>query len=87
MRFLWSMRESGTLDYHNAVGEIATVYLPIPPKREGRGQVQVIIQGRLQTIPAITSRGERLENRAKVLVVDVLEDNTLVVVPDDIESP
>jgi len=83
MKFLWSMRESGTLDYHNAVGEIGTVYLPIPGEREGRGQIEVMIQGRLQVVPAETSRPGRLENRSKVLVVDRLEDNTLLVIPDE----
>lgn len=83
MKLLWSMRESGTLDYHSAVGEIGTVYLPIPGERTGHGQIEVMMQGRLQTVPAVTSMSERLENRTRVLVIDVLEDNTLVVLPDD----
>ncbi len=86
MKFLWSLRESGTLDYRSAVGEIGSVYLPIPGNRDGRGQIEVIMQGRLQTVPAITSRRGRIENRTRVLVVDVLEDNTLVVIPDDLEK-
>ncbi|MAS94500.1 MAG: hypothetical protein CMO55_14975 [Verrucomicrobiales bacterium] len=83
MRALWSMRESGTLDYRSAIGEIGSVYLPIPGERTGKGQIEVMMQGRLQTVPAVTSKPDRLENRSRVLVVDVLEDNTLVVVPDD----
>ena len=83
MKALYSMRESGTLNYRNAVGEIATVYLPIPGGKEDSGQVEVMIQGRLMTVPAITSKPDRLENRSRVLVVDVLDDNTLVVVSED----
>lgn len=83
MRFFWSMRESGTLDYHNAIGKVGSVYLPIPPNREGNGQVEVLIQERLQVLQAQTSASERIENRAKVLVIDVMEDNTLIVRPEN----
>lgn len=83
MRLLWSMRDSGNLDYHNAVGEIGSVYLPIPGEKAGKGQIQVMVQGRLQTIAAMTSRPGRIENREKVLVVDVLEDNSLLVIPEE----
>jgi len=85
LKLLWSLRESGTLDYHNAVGQIGAVYLPIPGERKGKGQIEVMIQGRLQVVPAETSRPGPLANRSRVLVVDRLEDNTLLVVPD--ESP
>jgi len=83
MKILWSMRASGTLDYHNAIGQVGSVYLPIPPNREGNGQIEVMIQDRLQVLQAQTSAGERIENRAKVLVIDVMEDNTLIVRPEN----
>ncbi len=82
MKFFWSMREDGTLDYHNAIGKVGSVYLPIPPNREGNGQIEVMIQSRLQVVQAQTSTSERIENRAKVLVIDVMEDNTLIVRPE-----
>ncbi|MEX2579173.1 MAG: hypothetical protein WD342_08945 [Verrucomicrobiales bacterium] len=83
MKVLWSMRHSGTLDYRNAVGQVGSVYLPIPGEREGKGQIEVMIQGRLQTVQAVTSKPGRIDNRDKVLVIDVLEDNTLLVIPEE----
>ena len=81
MRALWGLRESGTLDYHNAVGAIGTVYLPVPPKREGSGQIEVMIQGRRTNAVAFTDADKRLENRSRVRVVEDLGSNTLLVEP------
>lgn len=81
LRFLNSLKHSGTLDYANAIGQIGTVYLPIPAGMSGSGKIQVIVQGRLQEIQALTRHGERIENRARVRVVELLDDNTLVVEP------
>ena len=86
MKFFWAMRQDGTLDYRNAIGEIGSVYLPIPGGKAGKGQIEVMIQGRLQTVQAITSAPERIGNREKVLVIDRLEDNTLLVIPDETGS-
>ncbi len=85
MRFFWNMREDGTLNYHNAIGETGTVYLPIPANGTAPGQVEVMIQGRLQVIQAFTSNPKRIENRATVLVIDLNQDNSLQVIPDDSE--
>ncbi len=79
MRFLSSLRHSGTLDYVNAVGEVGTVYLPIPAAMAGPGKIQVMIQGRLKEVQALTHDHERIENRTPVRVVELLDDNTLVV--------
>lgn len=83
MRFLYSLRYSGTLDYRNAIGEVGTVYLPIPAAMAGPGRVQVRVQGRLKVIQALTHHVQRLENRARVRVVELLDENTLVVEPLD----
>ena len=83
MRFFYNMQEEGTLDYHNAIGQIGKVYLPIPANGTASGKVEVMIQGRLQVVTAFTSKPERIENRALVLVVDLNDDNTLQVIPDE----
>lgn len=83
MRVLLRLGSSGTLDFANAVGEVGTVYVPIPPNREGPGQVEVMIQGRLMVVEALSSAAERLEHHAKVLVVDVTDQNALIVRPVD----
>ncbi len=81
MRLLHSLRHSGTLDYSNALGEVGTVYLPIPAGMGGTGKIQVIVQGRLKEIQAFTRHDQRIENRVRVRVVELLDDNTLLVEP------
>lgn len=43
--FMGKLTDSGTLNLNNAKGKVASVYLRIPPKREGTGKVQVKVQG------------------------------------------
>ena len=79
MRYMFSLREEGTLDYSNAIGEVGNVYLSIPPKRKGMGQVEVMVQGRLRTVRAVTDHDEKLENRVAVRVTDLVDRQTLLV--------
>jgi hypothetical protein len=81
MRALFSMRASGTLDYANAIGTNATVYVTVPPGRGGSGQVEVMIQGRLQTIACMTSHPEPLAPQTKVRVTGQIDQGTLEVQP------
>jgi hypothetical protein len=81
MRALFSLRSSGTLDYKNAVGKIATVYVTVPPNRTGGGQVEVLIQGRLQIISRMTANAAPLAPRTKVKVVALIDQGTLEVQP------
>lgn len=83
LRGIYSLRYSGTLDYRNAVGVAGSVYLPIPPNMEGPGQIEVLVQGRLQTVRAFTRATHRLPNRARVKVIDVVDPSTLLVEPLD----
>lgn len=70
--------QSGTLNYRNALGLEGTVYIPIPPKSQGSGKVNVTIQGSLRECDAITEGFETIPTGAGVRVVDVI-GNTLVV--------
>lgn len=83
MRGLYSMRYSGTLDYRNAIGRAGSVYLPIPGAMAGPGQIEVLVQGRLCVVQAFTRAADRIPNRARVKVVDVLDQQTLLVEPLD----
>jgi hypothetical protein len=85
MRGLYSLRESGTLDFRNAVGAVGTVYLPIPGEMAGPGQIEVLFQGRLQVVQAFTRVAQRLPNRTRVRVTELLDPTTLVVEP--LEAP
>lgn len=81
LRTLYSLGDSGTLDYRNAIGETATVYLPIPANESGPGEVEVMVQGRLQFVKAYTPADRKLTGRTHVLVIGLMDDQTLLVEP------
>lgn len=81
MRALFGLRYSGTLDYKNAIGVTGSVYLPVPGNMEGPGQVEVLVQGRLRTVQAFTRAPTKIPNRARIKVVDVVDQQTLLVEP------
>ena len=79
MRWLHGLRSEGTIDYNNAVGQVGSVYVPIPPNREGIGQVEVLVQGRMTTVRALSDNSQRLGNRTAVQVTGVIDERTLLV--------
>jgi len=79
MRGLYSLRESGSLDYHNAVGAVGTVYVRIPAAGGGSGQIQILVQGRLATVAATTQAPAPIPSGQQVKVVKLLAGNTLLV--------
>tara|TARA_B100000963_G_C22458948_1_gene594735 strand:- start:326 stop:901 length:576 start_codon:yes stop_codon:yes gene_type:complete len=79
MRWLQSLREEGNINYENAIGQVGSVYVPIPPNREGLGQIEVKVQSRVSTVRAISDHPERLENRVAVRVMELVDDRTLLV--------
>lgn len=74
------LNENGTLNIKNAIGETATVYLPIPANKSGEGKITASVQGRFTELNAVTS-GHELKTNAKVRVTDVIGD--VVVVEED----
>ena len=79
--FVTRMTQSGTLKMENAIGKSGQVILKIPPKKQGFGQIQINIQGGLQTLDAVCEEAEEIKSGSNVMVIDLLEDNTLLVVP------
>jgi membrane protein implicated in regulation of membrane protease activity len=79
MRWLQSLREEGNINYKNAIGQVGSVYVPIPPNREGLGQIEVKVQSRVSTVRAVSDHSERLENRVAVRVIELVDDRTLLV--------
>jgi len=78
---LYQMRKleaSGGYDVNHCVGSIGRVYLKIPPKGEGRGQIEITVDGRRKVLPAV-SEGDELPSFVPAEVVGVQEDETLVV--------
>lgn len=76
--FMGKLTDSGTLNLKNAKGKVASVYLRIPPKRQGSGKVQVKVQG-LQTLDAMTDNEEEIKTGALVEIVDVINNDLLLV--------
>lgn len=72
------LAENGTVDFRNAIGETAAVYIPIPPKGEGEGKVTLTLQGRFMECSAVSNEKELLKTGTVVRVTD-LNGETLVV--------
>lgn len=72
------LTENGTIDFRNAIGENATVYIPIPPAGEGEGKVTLTLQGRFMECSAVSNERELLKTGTAVRVTD-LNGEVLVV--------
>ncbi len=81
MRTLTRLDSSGTLDYRNAVGQVATVCLPVPANLGGNGQIEVMVQGRLTVTQACTRHLDAIPNHTKVKVTEQFDPTTLIVEP------
>ena len=79
MHWLHSLRSEGTVDYSNAIGQIGSVYVPIPPRRQGLGQIEVLVQKRMATVRALSDSEDRIANRTAVRVTELVDDRTLLV--------
>ena len=87
MAYLHSLRQEGTINYANAVGKIGSVYLPVPPHRKGIGQIEVLVQGRLKIVQAISDSDKKIGNRVAVRVTELVDEQTILVEPLENESP
>lgn len=81
LRSLLRFQSSGTLNYANAVGLIATVYTTVPAGSKAGGQIEVLLQGRLTMAEALHKGGTDLKPGTKVKVTELLGASTLVVEP------
>jgi hypothetical protein len=71
----------GSLRLENAVGQPATVYLPVPAHRAGVGMVQFQLQGRTVELRAVADEAAAIPTGTPVIVVSVMEDDTVEVAP------
>lgn len=71
----------GNVDYNNAIGSVGTVYTTIPAAEAGRGQLELIIQGRLMMAEAYTKATWNLKPNSKAKVISLIGDSTLLVEP------
>jgi hypothetical protein len=80
MRALNSLKADGTVRIDRAVGSSGTVYLTVPGQKAGVGKVQVNVQNRTMEYQAVTPNAE-LPTGAKIVVVNVINSDTVEVVP------
>ncbi len=81
MRLIYGLRQDGTVDYRNAIGQVGTVYLPIPAGGQRPGKIEVMVQGRLAVVEAFYPGDRKLPNQSKVKVLDTIAGNGLLVEP------
>lgn len=70
MRFIYSLKSDGSLDYHSLVGLSGTVYVTIPPHGEPGGQVQVLHPSQMLTMPAIQLGDQPLKSQIRIIVTE-----------------
>ncbi|MBN2662844.1 MAG: NfeD family protein [Bacteroidales bacterium] len=79
--FFSKMSYSGTMELENAIGKEGQVVLRIPAKKSGSGQVQLNVQGSFRTLDAVTEEPEEIKSGTNVQVIDIVNTDTLLVVP------
>lgn len=79
MRGMRRMETDGAVRVEGAVGHPATVYLSIPGGRGAPGKVHLFLQGRTVEMNAVSR--DPLPTGASVVVVDVVDPETLEVAP------
>ncbi len=73
------LAQNGTLNIKILLGETATVYVPIPPNKEGHGKVTVQLSERFVEMEAVTEEEDILATNSSVRITDILAGNLLVV--------
>lgn len=81
MRAMLKFEHDGSIDIQRAIGESATVYLPIPAAEGGAGKVTLALQGRTVEYQAVTTEGTSLPTGMAVLIVEVRDNDVVEVVP------
>lgn len=81
MRALLRLDRDATVRLDRAVGEPATVYVPIPGADGGVGKVLLTLQGRTVECQARTAAPDSLPTGTRVVVVDVRAADLVEVVP------
>jgi hypothetical protein len=86
MRAMLRFDDDGTVRIEGAVGTSGDVYLTIPADKAGMGKVHVPVQNRIVEYQALTPHRDALPTGARILVVDVVGPDTVVVVPDPLTT-
>ncbi|HYG04049.1 MAG TPA: hypothetical protein VD927_16500 [Chryseosolibacter sp.] len=77
--FLSKATADGSMKIERAVGHVGQVYLTVPKSRTNLGKVQVVVQGSLRTLEALTDDQDDIPNGKVIKVKQVVNDNILLV--------
>lgn len=75
---LLKLAEDNSFNIQSTLGKTAEVYIPIPKQKEGKGKIQISINGSVHELDAMTEQ-ELLASNTMVKVVKILNDNLLLV--------
>lgn len=78
MKRLASLQSEGNINYSNAIGKIANVYLTIPANNGGSGKINLTLQERFIEANAITNDAEEIKTGAMVKIVSIIDDTFVV---------
>lgn len=80
MRAMFELQSSGNITIDSCVGLQGTVYVGVPGTSSGKGQVQLVVDGKQRIFNAVTT-GPELPSGTRVIVTGTNTDNTITVSP------
>ena len=81
MKNVRKLQDSGNLDMRQALGKVGEVYLPIPPKGEGKGKITLTLDSGLLELEAVNTVRDPIPTGAPVMVCAFSDASTVVVEP------
>jgi membrane protein implicated in regulation of membrane protease activity len=79
MKQIQKLAEDNTFSIGDAVDQVGQVYLPIPPRKTGKGKIQVSVKGSSHELDAITEEDQKIETGSMIRVV-AADNNVLTVI-------
>lgn len=79
MRAMLRLESSGNVNTKRAIGKEGEVYLMIPPHDEGKGKINIELNGKLCEYDAICLDKVPIKYGTHVRVVDVIDEDVMVV--------
>lgn len=73
------LTQNGNFNVNNLLGESGTVYIPIPPKGQGTGKINISCGERFLEFDAVYEGDKTIATGSAVRVVDIIAGSTLVV--------
>ncbi len=78
LKWLVSLQSNGNLKMSDAIGQTAEVYLTIPPKNQGKGKINLLLNERYVEYSAVQNGDVPIATGKKVKVLSTVADSFLV---------